>query len=115
MNNIKITEEEIEKIKEFAKTNPDDFEYIILLSQGHYGWAKLSSGKTVYISPPQVSGKEVGAAFKKVFDNMQREDSKISKLLKEIDIDLVDEESQQMKNLPDILGELSQKWNDIKN
>jgi len=70
MNNIELTKEQIKTIEEFAKTNPDDYEYILALSHGYYGWLELSSGKTVYVHPPQHSAKEVGEAFKKLFNNI---------------------------------------------
>jgi len=112
---IEPTREEILKtIEKFAKTNPDDYEYIWALIHGYYGWVTLSSRKEVYISPPQSSATEVGRAFKKLFDDMQQEDNEISKLLKQIDINLVDKESHQMKNVSDILGELSNKWKELK-
>jgi hypothetical protein len=114
-NTEPITIGMIQVIENFAKTNPDDYEYILALSSGCYGWLELSSGKTVYVSPPRSSAEEVGKACKNLFNNIQREDSKISKLFKEVGIDLVNEESQQIKNLPDILNDLSQKWNENKN
>ena len=74
MNNLKLTEEEIKEMENFAKTNPDDFEYISLLSQGYHGWAELPSGKKIYIQQPLPSGEEVGLALRKVYKRMQHED-----------------------------------------
>lgn len=43
----------------------------MLLSEGYYGWAELSSGKIVYIHPPPVSAEEAGKALKKIFEKLQ--------------------------------------------
>ena len=114
MNDIKLTEEQVKAIQEFANNNTDDFEYIVLLSCSYYGWVTLSSGKIVYIHPPKHSAKEIGDAFKNLFNKIQQKDNKISKLLKQININLIDENFNQMRNISDILNEVSQKWNELK-
>ena len=39
-------------LENFKELCPDDYEYIILLSNEIYGWSTLSSGKRIYIAPP---------------------------------------------------------------
>lgn len=106
MNDELTNEEMIKTIEEFAKTNPDDYEYILLLSQGYYGWAELSSGKTVYISPPRTSGEEIGESFKKIFSRTKNEN--INKL-NELGIYTAN------KTISEVLGELATEWNLLNN
>ncbi len=67
----KLTKEEIRNIEDFAKTNPDDFDYIMLLFQAQYDWADLLSGKRVYVGPPPSSAEEVEKAFKKIIERIK--------------------------------------------
>lgn len=52
------------------EANRDFLEQVCLISASYSGWAILSSGKEVYVSPTQASASEVGSAFKRLLENM---------------------------------------------
>lgn len=66
-------EEEKQKIKEFIEdeSNNDFLEEVYLITHNHYGWATLSSGKTVYVKQPMGTPEEVGNAFKLLAERLK--------------------------------------------
>ena len=70
------TEEERQKLIDFINdiNNEEFLEYTYLLSNECYGFQTLSSGKTVYISPPPATPEEMGNAFKVLAKRMKEKE-----------------------------------------
>ncbi len=84
------SEEERITVENFINddNNKDFLEQVHLISTGYEGWIELSSGKTVYISQPRKSAKEVGTALRNFsnrlsnMDIFKDESVKIKRLIK---------------------------------
>ena len=62
-------------LENFKELYPDDYEYIILLSNEIYGWSTLSSGKRIYIAPPATTAKEAGNALRTIIKRINESKS----------------------------------------
>jgi hypothetical protein len=96
--NLSKSEEERIAVENFINddNNSDFLEQVHIISIGFQGWIELSSGKTVYISQPRSSAKEVGLALKNFSNrlselNINTYENKNNKHMKEISEDIADE------------------------
>lgn len=100
-------EDELQQLKEFIADdkNTDFIEYAYYLANGFEGFATLSSGKVCHISQPKISAETTGKTFKKIYGKLETG--------KQISNKFVDK-NKKFKPIPQILKELSEKWNEIE-